>query len=150
MARNNQRGRRNNNPEGRNQYSSRWMDSARERPIAAAATAAAAMGAGVFLWSRRNQISEQLSNLSDQISDWTETMRSGSEEGEFETADVTGSSSSAGAAIGSTSSRTSRSTGSRSTSTKVSANRSTRGMSETGGGNASLGAHTGSGEGTVS
>jgi hypothetical protein len=148
MARNNQRGRRNNNPEGRNQYSSGWRDTARERPIAAAATAAAAVGAGVFLWSRRNQISEQLSNLSDQISDWTETMRSGSEEDEFETADVTGSSS--GAAIGSTSSRTSRSTGSRSTSTKGSVNRSTRGMSETGGGNASLGAHTGSGEGTVS
>jgi hypothetical protein len=44
--------------------------------MAAAATAAAAVGAGVFLWSKRNQISEQLSNLSDQISDWTETMRS--------------------------------------------------------------------------
>jgi hypothetical protein len=52
------------------------MDSARERPMAAAATAAAAVGAGVFLWSKRNQISEQLSNLSDQISDWTENMRS--------------------------------------------------------------------------
>ena len=60
MARNNQRGRRNNNPEGRNQYSSSWMDSARERPMAAAATAAAAVGAGVFLWSRRNQISESV------------------------------------------------------------------------------------------
>ena len=76
MARNNQRGRRNNNPEGRNQYGSGWIDTARDRPIAAAATAAAAVGAGVFLWSKRNQISEQLSNLSDQISDWTETMRS--------------------------------------------------------------------------
>jgi hypothetical protein len=77
MARSNQRGRRNNNPEGRNQYSSSsWMDSARDRPIAAAATAAAAVGAGVFLWSKRNQISEQLTNLSDQISDWTDGMRS--------------------------------------------------------------------------
>ena len=144
MARNSQRGRRNNNPEGRNQYSSSWMDNARERPMAAAATAAAAVGAGVFLWSRRNQISDQLSNLSDQISEWTDSMRSGSEEDEFETADTSG------AAIGSTSSRTSRSTGSRSTSTKGSSNRSTSGMSETGGGNASLGAHTGSGAGTVS
>jgi len=106
MARSSQRGRRNNNPEGRNQYSSSWMDSA-----------------------------------------WTETMRSGSEEDEFETVDAGGSS---GAAIGSTSSRTSRSTGSRSTSTKGSSNRSTRGMSETGGGNASLGAHTGSGAGAGS
>ena len=84
MARNNQRGRRNNNPEGRNQYSSSWMDSARDRPMAAAATAAAAVGAGVFLWSKRNQISEQLSNLSDQISEWTETMRSNSQD-DFET-----------------------------------------------------------------
>ena len=86
MARNNQRGRRNNNPEGRNQYSSGWIDTARDRPIAAAATAAAAVGAGVFLWSKRNQISEQLSNLSDQISDWTETMRSSDQGSEFDDA----------------------------------------------------------------
>ena len=150
MARNNQRGRRNNNPEGRNQYSNSWMDSARERPMAAAATAAAAVGAGVFLWSRRNQITDQLSNLSDQISEWTESMRSDSGEGdEFEMAD-TGGSTTSGAATGSTSSRTSRSTGSRPTSTGGGSNRSTRGMSETGGGNASLGAHTGSGSGAGS
>ena len=86
MARNTQRGRRNNNPEGRNQYSSGWIDTARDRPIAAAATAAAAVGAGVFLWSKRNQISEQLSNLSDQISDWTETMRSSDQGSEFDDA----------------------------------------------------------------
>ncbi|HET7816827.1 MAG TPA: hypothetical protein VFK58_04550 [Sphingomicrobium sp.] len=84
MARNN-RGGRNNNPEGRNQYSSGWMDTARDRPLAAAATAAAAVGAGVFLWSRRNQISEQLSHLSDQISEWSEGMRSSSGDTEFET-----------------------------------------------------------------
>ena len=52
------------------------MDAAKDRPMTAAAAAAAAVGAGVFLWSKRNQISEQLSNLSDQISDWTESMRS--------------------------------------------------------------------------
>ena len=86
MARHTQRGRRNNNPEGRNQYSSGWMDTARDRPIAAAATAAAAVGAGVFLWSKRNQISEQLSNLSDQISDWTGTMRSSDQGSEFDDA----------------------------------------------------------------
>lgn len=71
MARNNQRGRKNNNPEGRNQFSNGWRETARERPVAAAAAAAAAVGAGVFLWSRRNQISDQISNLSDQVSDWT-------------------------------------------------------------------------------
>ena len=65
MARNNRRGSKNNNPEGKNQYSY-------ERPFTTAAAAAAAVGAGVFLWSRRNQISEQLANLSDQINEWRE------------------------------------------------------------------------------
>jgi hypothetical protein len=72
MARSNQRGRNNNNPSGRNQYSSDWMDTVRERPMASAAAAAAAVGAGVFLWSKRNQISDQISRLSDQVSDWTD------------------------------------------------------------------------------
>ena len=148
MPRTNNRG-RNNNPTGRNQYSSDWFDTARDRPIAVAATAAAAVGAGVFLWSKRNQISEQLSNLSNQISDWTEGMRS-SDEREFETVGAGESSMSSGA-IGSTSSRTSRSTGSRPTSTASrSRARTSRGMSETGGGNASLGRQTGSGSGTES
>jgi len=122
MPRNSSRG-RNNNPTGRNQYSSDWLDAARDRPIAVAATAAAAVGAGVFLWSKRNQISEQLSNLSDQISDW----RSANEE-EFETVGATSS-----GATGSTSARTSRSTGSRPTSTRGRSSRTSRGMSETGG-----------------
>ena len=73
----NQRGRNNNNAEGRNQYSGGVMDMAREQPIKAALGAAAAVGAGVFLWSRRNQISEQLGNLSDQIGEWTENMNFG-------------------------------------------------------------------------
>jgi hypothetical protein len=137
MPRTSNRG-RNNNPTGRNQYSSDWMSTVKERPMTAAAVAAASVGAGVFLWSKRNQISEQLSNLSDQISEWTESMRSGDLEEEFDTG---------GAATGSTSSRTSRSTGSRSTSTR---SKSSSGMSETGGGNASLGAHTGSGSGAIS
>ena len=146
MARNNNRG-RNNNPSGRNQYSSDWMDTIKERPIAAAAVAAASVGAGVFLWSKRNALSEQMSNLSSQISDWTESMRSGSESGsdDFEMAgagDMTSS-----AASGSTSTRTSRSTGSRPTATRGSSS-GRRGMSETGGGNASLGGHTGSGSGS--
>ena len=78
MARNNQRTRKNNNPEGRNQHSG-WSGSARDNPMKTAAAAAAAVGAGVFLWSRRNQISDQLSSLGEQIGEWTETMRTSSE-----------------------------------------------------------------------
>jgi hypothetical protein len=37
------------------------------------------VAAGVFLWSRRNQISDQIGNLSDQISEWREGWQSGSE-----------------------------------------------------------------------
>jgi hypothetical protein len=43
MARNNQRGSKNNNPAGHNQYDSGWMNTARERPMA---TAAAALATG--------------------------------------------------------------------------------------------------------
>ena len=77
MARNN-RGRsgNNNNPSGRNQYSGGVMDLARERPLAAAAVTAGAAAAGLFLWSKRTQISDQLSNLSDQMSEWSQNMRS--------------------------------------------------------------------------
>jgi hypothetical protein len=122
MARNNRggsnRGSRNNNPSGRNQYSD-WgvMELARERPVAAAAVAAGAAAAGLFLWSKRSQISDQLSNLSDQFSEWREGMGSSSEDFD-DTAGLTTSS--------------------------QSSNRQ-RGMSETGGGNASLGAHSGGG-----
>jgi hypothetical protein len=96
------------------------IDIARERPIAAAAAAAGAAAAGLFLWSRRAQISNQLSNLSDQIGEWTENMGSG--EGQFETGDDTGGLTTTGST----------------TSTR-------RGASETGGGNASLGRRSGGG-----
>ena len=66
----------NNNPEGRNQYSGSLMGMARERPAAAAAVAAGTVAAGVFLWSKRGQISDQISQLSDQIGEWTENMGS--------------------------------------------------------------------------
>jgi hypothetical protein len=82
------RGGRNNNPEGRNQYSSGLMGSARDNPLAAAAAIGGAVAAGVFLWSRRNQISDQVSNLSDQLSEWREGMSSGSDQ----SADDSGSS----------------------------------------------------------
>ena len=97
---------KNNNPEGYNQYSSGWIDTARERPVAAAAAAAAAGGASVFLWSRRSQISEQLNNLSDQIGEWSETMsaRGGSEEFEMAGSESRFSGSSADRSLGSGSS----------------------------------------------
>ena len=124
MPRNNSRGGRNNNPQGRNQYSD-WgvMDMARERPIAAAAAAAGAAAAGLFLWSKRNQISDQMSNLSDQIGEWTENMGSG--DGELRI----------------------RRRHRRPRPAEPSSSAS-RGMSETGGGNASLGARSG-GAGTL-
>jgi hypothetical protein len=54
---------------------SNWMDTAKERPLATAAAVGGAVAAGVFLWSRRNQISDQLSQMSEQISEWSEGMR---------------------------------------------------------------------------
>lgn len=64
---------RNNNPEGRNQYSG-VMGTARQSPLATAAAVGGAVAAGVFLWSRRNQLSEQIGSLTDQIADWRERM----------------------------------------------------------------------------
>jgi hypothetical protein len=75
MAKSSNRGGRNNNPSGRNQYSG-VMEMARDRPFAAAATAAGAAAAGLFLWSRRAQIGDQLNNLSDQFSEWRSSMES--------------------------------------------------------------------------
>jgi hypothetical protein len=76
---------RNNNPEGRNQYSG-LSGTVRENPFATAATIGGAVAAGVFLWSRRNQISDQIGNLSDQISEWRDGFQSG---GEFDSASDT-------------------------------------------------------------
>ena len=91
MPRNNQgtRNNSNNNNRSSSNRSSRGNRSeggvaeiARDRPFTAAVTAAAAVGAGVFLWSRRNQISDQISNLSDQFGEWRDTIGS---EPKFET-----------------------------------------------------------------
>jgi len=129
MPRNNSRGGRNNNPSGRNQYSdSGIMDLARERPFAAAAAAAGAAAAGLFLWSRRSQISNQLSNLSDQIGEWTQNMIS--DGGPFGSDDTGGFTSPQSGLRSSTGSQP--------------------GMSETGGGNASLGRSSGGGGSTGS
>jgi hypothetical protein len=112
------------NRSNRSRNSNDWgvTEMVRERPIAAAAAAAGAAAAGLFLWSRRAQISNQLSNLSDQIGDWTENMGSGNNMSD-DTAGLT-------------------------TSAQTATTRR-RGMSETGGGNASLGRTTG-GAGTTS
>lgn len=111
----------------RNSRNESWSDSvmdvARERPIAAAAAAAGAAAAGLFLWSKRNQISQQLSNLSDQISEWTESMSANN--GQWNPGDDTGG------------------LANRASSRSITSSRNNRGMSETGGGNASLGAHSG-------
>lgn len=97
MARSNGRSGRNNNPSGRNQYSD-WgvMDMVRERPVAAAAAAAGAAAAGLFLWSKRTQITNQLSSLSDQIGEWTSNMGPGEDIGETTTSAQSGLRSSTG------------------------------------------------------
>jgi hypothetical protein len=144
VARNNQRGRNNNNPEGRNQYSNGWMDTAKDKPFTTAAAAAAAVGAGVFLWSRRNQISDQINSLSGQLYDWADEMRAEGSNRELAMTEGPNESSAIEASRATTSRRgtgnKSRATGSR----KAGASTS-RGMSATGGGNASLGAHSGTG-----
>ena len=127
MARNNQSGRKNNNPQGRNQYNNGWMDTAKDRPMTTALGAAAAVGAGVFLWSRRNQISDQISNLSEQLGEWT-----GSGGRELEMADASDD------FTGTSASGSSANTNSRRRSGGTSS-----GMNATGGGNASLGAKSG-------
>ncbi len=77
-TRGNNRGRtaKNNNPAGHNQYDRGLIDSARERPFTAAAAIGGAVAAGVFLWSKRNQISDQISGLSEQLNEWREGMNS--------------------------------------------------------------------------
>jgi hypothetical protein len=134
---------KNNNPTGRNQYSD-WgvMEMARERPIAAAAAAAGAAAAGLFLWSKRSQISQQLSNLSDQIGEWTESMGSGTNGSAMDdTAGLTTAKNESRSGAGSRSASGTRS--SNSSRSRSGTSGRARGMSETGGGNASLGAHSG-------
>jgi hypothetical protein len=84
MATNNRGGKR-GRPEGRNQYSA-MMSTARDNPLATAAAVGGAVAAGVFLWSRRNQISEQIGNLADQISEWRDRIGF---EGDFAADDTT-------------------------------------------------------------
>ena len=68
---------RNNNPEGRNQYSG-VLGTARSNPLATAAAVGGAVAAGVFLWARRSQISDRIGNLAEQINDRRESLMAGS------------------------------------------------------------------------
>ena len=118
-----------NSNRGRSSRSNDWgvTELVRERPIAAATAAAGAAAAGLFLWSRRAQISNQLSSLSDQIGEWTSNVTFGEGAGQFQTDDDTAG-----------------------LTTSNRASSRTRGMSKTGGGNASLGATSGAGGTTAS
>ena len=90
-----------------------WTDTAKDNPVKTAAAAAGAVAAGVFLWSKRNQISNQITRLSEQVTDWADDMRSGSSSREL--AMTAGpNESSAIESSRATGSRSSRSTGSRS------------------------------------
>jgi hypothetical protein len=64
------------------------LEMARERPVAAVAAAAGAAATGLFLWSKRAQISDQLGHISEQIGEWSNRSTDGEE---FETADETSS-----------------------------------------------------------
>ena len=104
-------------------------ETAREKPLATAVTIGAAAAAGAFLWSRRNQISEQLSDLSEQIGEWTDGLNfGGNTEGQqFESIGASGS------------------TGRQTSGSSTGSSGGTSGMSETGGGNASIGRRNGGG-----
>jgi hypothetical protein len=86
MAKSNNRGR---SVRGGNNSDRGVMELARERPLAATAVAAGAAAAGLFLWSRRAQISGQLSGLSDQIGEWTQNRNWNEGSGDFATNDDT-------------------------------------------------------------
>lgn len=127
MARN--QGNRSSRSSERSAFS--FTDTARENPLAAAAAVGGAVAAGVFLWSRRNRIGDQIGQLTDQFNEW----RSGSEEPEFE-----------GAARSGTGASMNPGTPNRAGAGPSPGNRSTRGatgMSETGGGDANLGRRSG-------
>jgi hypothetical protein len=72
---NRRRAGRDSNPKGRNQNSG-IIGTTRENPLATAAAIGGAVAAGLFLWSRRNQISDQIGNLADQIGEWREGIAS--------------------------------------------------------------------------
>jgi hypothetical protein len=101
---------------------SQWGETAKDNPLKAGAVAA-----GVFLWSKRNEISNQISELSDQIADWTNEMRNGSGSSNSRELALTGGPNESSAIE---SSRATRSSGSRSRSTGSSRSASSRSGSQ--------------------
>ena len=61
---------------------SNWGETAKDKPFTTAAAAAGAVAAGVFLWTKRSQISDQISRLSEQVTGWADDRRSGSSSGD--------------------------------------------------------------------
>ena len=55
------------------------MDTARDNPLATVAVVGGAVAAGIFLWSRRDQISDQIEYLAYQLSEWREGLESDGE-----------------------------------------------------------------------
>jgi len=123
-SRSNSRG--SNNRSSDEPLMSQWGETAKDNPFKTAVVAAGAVAAGVFLWSKRNEISNQISELSDQIVDWTNEMRNG---GNSRDLALTGGPNESSAIE---SSRATRSTGSRSRSTGsgIQANQTSGGRSE--------------------
>lgn len=87
MAKTNQRGKNNNNPHGHNQYTNEWLEGAKDHPVATAAAVAGAVGAGLYLWSKRDKVGNQVSKISRtanemsqragrKASDWIDQMQS--------------------------------------------------------------------------
>ncbi len=51
------------------QSGTEFIAAVRQRPLASAAIAAGAAGAGAFLWAKRGQISDQFSDLTESVSE---------------------------------------------------------------------------------
>ena len=122
---------------------SHWGESAKDKPFTTAAAAAGAVAAGVFLWSKRNQISDQISRLSDQITDWAGEMRSSNSAGSSRELAMTEGPNESSAIEASRATASRRGTGNSGGKAARKSSGTNRGMSATGGGNASLGAHSG-------
>jgi len=57
------------------------MGAARSNPLAAAAVVSGAIAGSLFFWARRNQISDQIGSLADQLDEWREGMTPGGDVG---------------------------------------------------------------------
>lgn len=72
----------------RSSSSESWMSSAKKHPMATAAAAAGAAGAvaaGAFLWTKRREVSDQMSRMGRKASEWVDEMASKSSSRELAT-----------------------------------------------------------------